>query len=368
MSADRLEHWLREILPLPTASFHEEAVRERVRRLARDRGLRMKEDRAGNLLLEYRNPGRRSRALAFTSHMDHPGFEVVQAKGRNARVRLLGGVDEKTLRDSRLVFADGEKRVRAETLDVKMAKDRRREDTILRVRSRESLREGQFGWFDLLPLSLARGRIRSKALDNVLSVALICALLDDLAERGVRAHVYGLFAVAGEVGFVGAMEAVRGGLIPRKLPLSVMEASRELPSFKIGKGPVIRVGDRLSVFDNELTLWMGDRAEALAKEDRGFRYQRALMPGGWCEATLFQLAGWKTAALALALDNYHNMGARGAAAEAVSLEDARQMISLMEDLSLNAPDQARKDKLLRDLRKVHARYAPRFGRGRPKRN
>lgn len=357
---DHLEYWLRQILPLPTAPFHEDAVRERVLRLARERGLRRREDRAGNLLLEYRNPGRGSRPLGFTCHMDHPGFEVVEARGRRARVRLLGGVDEKTLRGSRLVFAAGGRRVKAETLSVKMAKDRRKEDTLLRVRSAEPLEPGQFGWFDLVTLSLARGRIRSKALDNVLSAALICALLDGLASAGTKAHVYGLFTVGEEVGFAGAMEAVKGRLMPRRLPLIVMETSRELPSFEIGKGPVIRVGDRLSVFDNELTLWMGDTAEALAKEDPRFRHQRALMPGGWCEATLFQLAGWRTGALALALDNYHNMGRRGAAAEAVSLADARQMLRLMEALALRPPDPARQDRLLRDLERVHARYAPRF--------
>ncbi|MBC8367379.1 hypothetical protein H8E52_08215, partial [bacterium] len=68
MSDKRLDYWLREILPLPTAPFNEDAVRARVRRLAEERGLGIKEDRAGNLLLEYKNPGRRSKAVAFTCH------------------------------------------------------------------------------------------------------------------------------------------------------------------------------------------------------------------------------------------------------------------------------------------------------------
>ena len=368
MSPEKLDYWLREILPLPTAPFHEDAVRERVRRLARERGLSLKEDRAGNLLLEYKNRGKRSKPVAFTCHMDHPGFEVVESRGRTAKVRLLGGVDEKTLKNSRLVFETEAGRIKAKTLSVKMAKDRRKEDTLLRIRADQKLEVGQFGWFDLVPLSIARGRIRSKALDNLVSAALICALLDDLASRRKKAHVYGLFTVAEEVGFVGAMEAVKGRLMPKKLPVIVMETSRELPSFEIGKGPVIRVGDRMSVFDDEMTLWLGDTAEALEKKDSSFRYQRALMPGGWCEATLFQLAGWKTGALAIALDNYHNMGKKGAAAEAVSLGDTQQMLQFMEALALQGPDPVRKDKLLRSLERVHARYAPRFRKRRPIRN
>ncbi len=360
MPSNRLDYWLREILPLPTAPFNEDAVRARVRRLAEERGLGIKEDRAGNLLLEYKNPGRRSKAVAFTCHMDHPGFEVMESRGRSAKVRLLGGVDEKTLKGSRLVFEDEGRRIKAETLSVKMAKDRRKEDTVLRIKANEPLRPGQFGWFDLVPLSISRGRIRSKALDNLISAALICALLDDLASRKRKAQVYGLFTVAEEVGFAGAMEAVKGKLVPKKLPVIVMETSRELPSFEIGKGPVIRVGDRMSVFDDGMTLWLSDTAEALTKQDKRFQYQRALMPGGWCEATLFQLAGYKTGALAISLDNYHNMGKKGAAAEAVSLSDTEQMLKLMEALALTGPDPVRKERLFRDLERVHKRYAPRF--------
>jgi len=96
------------------------------------------------------------------------------------------------------------------------------------------------------------------------------------------------------------------------------------------------------------------------KEKPGFRYQRALMPGGACEATLFQLAGRRTGALALALKNYHNMGARGAAAEAVHRRDAEQMLDLLEKLALRGPARGREDKLFKDLKRIHRRYASRF--------
>ena len=155
-------------------------------------------------------------------------------------------------------------------------------------------------------------------------------------------------------------KSVLTGLLPVRVPLLVMETSRELPSFSQGKGPVIRVGDRMSVYDDRLTRWMSDRAEKMAKEDPGFRYQRALMPGGMCEASLFQLTGRPTGALALALENYHNMGPRGAAAESVHRRDAEQMLELMEGLALRGPDPRREERLLGDLRRIHRRYAGRF--------
>lgn len=357
-----LEFWLREILPLPTAPFHEEFVAARVKALAAERGLKQREDRAGNLVLEYRNPGRWSRPVAFACHMDHPGFEVTAVRGRQAWLRLLGGVDAPTLRSSRVVLLSEGGRVKAEVLGVKMAKDRRKEDTMLRVRCARPVRVGDWGHFDLVGLSLAGGKIRSKALDNVLSAALILCLLDSFSAAGRKGHVYGVFTVAEEVGFVGAMELMRSRILPRSVPLVVMETSRELPGFKIGGGPVVRVGDRMSIYDDELTRWLTETGEALAAADTDFRIQRALMPGGACEATLYQMEGQATCALALALANYHNMGRNGAAAEWVNRRDAEQMLVLLEALSAKGPIPGRREELRKRIWRQHRRYARRFRR------
>ena len=50
---------------------------------------------------------------------------------------------------------------------------------------------------------------------------------------------------------------------------------------------IVRVGDRISVFDSDFTYWMTQQAEQLAKRDKAFKHQRAFMPGGACEATVF---------------------------------------------------------------------------------
>lgn len=361
--AQSLEYWLGEILRLPTAPFHEQQVTGRIKAFARERGLGLKEDRAGNLVLEYRQGARGRQPVAFCCHTDHPGFEVIAARGRLATLRLLGGVDEPTLRRSRIRLLSAGGPVRAEVLAVTMAKDRRKDDTTLRVRAAAPVAVGDWGHFDLVALSLAGGKIRSKALDNVLSAALILKLLDDFSAEKRAGHVYGVFTAAEEVGFVGAMELMRSGLLPRHVPMVVMETSRELPGFKIGAGPVVRVGDRLSVYDDELTRWLTETAEALAKADKSFRFQRALMPGGACEASLYQLEGRATCALAVALANYHNMGPRGAAAEWVSRADAEQMLQLLAALTAQGPQPGRREALRKLIWKQHRRYAGRFRRG-----
>jgi len=360
--AERLEYWLREILPLPTAPFHEDAIIARVRRLARERGLRVRSDQAGNQVVEYRREGASVTPVAFTCHMDHPGFEVVAARGRQATLRLLGGVDEPTLRGSRILIHGADGPVRCRTRSVRMSPDRRKRHTHVTVTSETPLAEGDWGHFDLTPLSLARGRITSKALDNVLSAALILALLDRLAATRRRAHVYGVFTAAEEVGFVGAMGLVKGRLLPRRVPVVVMETSRELPGFSIGAGPVVRVGDRISVYDDGVTRWLGDTATAVAGRDGDFRWQRALMPGGMCEATLFNIAGYRAGALALALANYHNMGPRGAAAEWVNRRDAEQMLQLLEALAARGPRPGSDETLYARIETQYRRYRKRLNR------
>ncbi len=354
-----LEYWLREILPLPTAPFHEEQIAARVRRFADENGLRCRSDRAGNLVIEYRR-GEGAPPVAFTSHMDHPGFEVISCRGKSARLRLLGGVDEKTLRNSRILLQSEGGSVRATPTAVKMAKNRRKEHTELSARCESPVRVGDWGHFDLVPLSLARGRITSKALDNLLSVAVILATLDELAASRRKARVYGVFTVAEEVGFVGAMELMLGNLLPKRVPMVVLETSRELPSFKIGAGPVVRVGDRISIFDDPLTRWLSETAEGLQVKSVDFRFQRALMPGGMCEASLFQLSGRPSCALAVPLANYHNMGPNGAAPEWVNRNDTEGLLQLLIALARKGADPGRSEAFRRQLYRQHRRYRARF--------
>ena len=70
---------------------------------------------------------------------------------------------------------------------------------------------------------------------------------------------------------------------------------------------IIRVGDKTSIFNSAFTYFLTQQAEALAKKDKSFKYQRALMPGGTCEATVYDAWGYIAAAVCVPLGNYHNM-------------------------------------------------------------
>ncbi|MGE0435190.1 MAG: hypothetical protein AB7S36_23270, partial [Planctomycetota bacterium] len=71
---------LKDVCSLPTAPFREEQVQEFILFFAQEHGFEAITDRAGNIALEYRPAGKKRgklpRAVAFTAHMDHPGFLV----------------------------------------------------------------------------------------------------------------------------------------------------------------------------------------------------------------------------------------------------------------------------------------------------
>ncbi len=95
------------MLRLPTAPYHEHAVRDFVIRYCRELGVRVETDRVGNLIVKYQGSwagrvksrsaptrSRETRApLVFVAHMDHPGFEMLDGK----RAEFLGGVPKEML-------------------------------------------------------------------------------------------------------------------------------------------------------------------------------------------------------------------------------------------------------------------------------
>ena len=69
-------------------------------------------------------------------------------------------------------------------------------------------------------------------------------------------HFGVLLTRAEEVGFVGAIHAAKAGTVPGERRLLSIEASRASTEAPVGCGPVVRVGDASTVFDQEMTNLM----------------------------------------------------------------------------------------------------------------
>lgn len=339
---------LHAVLTRPTAPFHEHYVRAALEHAARRMGLRSRRDRFGNLYVGYRKgnaPG-----LALTAHMDHPGFEVKSA-GRRAHAILLGGVDPKHLRGSRvLLYHDADHREpatarppaavhgRITAVAARMLEGARRPQVEVEIACATDVEARAWGHFDLPGMELHGGLLRSKALDNLLSCVLILATMARLRRRRAVANLLGVFTRAEEVGFVGAGGVLRSRVLQPQRPVVVLETSKALPSAPIGRGPVLRVGDRMTCFDPGMDLWLAQAAAELATIEPSFTYQRALMTGGACEASLFMLHGRRVGALAMPLGNYHNMTTRGGIGpEFVAASDFDKALLLLEYLATHPP-------------------------------
>jgi len=306
------------------APYFEEEVRAVAESICLEQGLDCARDNYGNLLVSYRKGGK-TRPLALAAHLDHPGFEIVkQLSPRRWLAKFRGGVGDDYFRAGvslRLM----PQQARA-TLGKRVGKEK-----MFEVETAKAV-EGQpeFAVWELEDLAIRKGIIHGRACDDLIGCASTLAAMVQLKQQRAAVNVIGILARAEEVGFHGALMVAEQKLIPANALIVSLETSRELPPVKMGQGVIIRVGDRSSIFDSDATRFLSEVAVELGKVDKKFLSQRALMSGGTCEGTAYQEYGYQTAALCVALGNYHNCGSGNRIkAEYVSVADAEGMVKLL---------------------------------------
>lgn len=267
-------------MELPTAPFHEGAVRSRIlEHLSRMRNVECSVDSFGNVLAYYRASESQPKFM-FCAHMDHPAY---------VGGKFEGGVPASYLE------------ARPPTVHV-----------------------GEFSVWDLPGFELRENCIYGRACDDLIGCAAILSVFDDLQSRGVEATFMAAFTCAEEVGLLGAIHLCRSGALPEKITVISLETSAERPPAQMHNGVIVRVGDRSSSFHPTVTAQLCDLAKA-----RGINFQRCLMAGGTCEATAFQAYGFDAAGICVALGNYHNCGpGNRIAPEFVSIPDVQNMVQL----------------------------------------
>jgi endoglucanase len=363
----RVKRLLARTLECPTAPFREGEVIAWVREFAAGRPhLLLREDADGNLVLSRRGVRRSRRPLVLAAHMDHPGFRALRSararEGWRVEALFLGGVRPEYFAGARARFRPtGAPSVPARVERVR--RDRRSGELRVTLAARRPVPGGAFGTWDLPGFRLSRrdpDLVETRAADDLAGLAAVLALLErvDAIDPRRRVDVRGLFTRAEEVGFVGALAVAQARRLPRGARIVAIEASKALPDAPQGAGPILRVGDRTSVFDDGLSRWLGRVAAGLARGGR-FRFQRKLMDGGTCESTAYQRFGYACAGLCLPLGNYHNMSERGRiAVETIRLSDCVGLVRFFEGLVRadgDAPGAGRTDPLRARLERTLAR-------------
>jgi len=400
-AADRRarEAFLLEVTSLPTAAGREERVIAHIEAWVAERRDRLvlSRDRIGNLTIArhdfLESCAKGIKPLLITAHLDHPAFVVtglrVAGKGKAAGVELdlefRGGVNDPYFVGAALEVFDRAGRnsceARIVSLDAKTDPASKPFKTVVARLARPAdaaiVVTGSIARWQFPKAEVKAGLAHTHACDDLAALAAALVAFDTISRDTACAHVALLFTRSEEIGFIGAIGAAREGTVPKGARLLCLENSRSFPSDSpIGAGPIVRVGDRLSVFTPELTNRVGDLAAAHAKEHSAFRYQRKLMPGGACEATAFASFGLASTCVCLPLGNYHNMqDIDGVAAgkskarvgrEFISTNDFHWLVELLEVVArkLDDPSVATSHRALMDtLWSRHARIVEANVRG-----
>ena len=323
---------LERLLSLPTAPFHEGFVSAFLRQELEKAGLDFQVDRYGNIIAG-RVEGETS--LACVAHMDHPGFEIVEVRGDRAEADWFGGVDAKYFIGARVVVYDqssGALRARGTVEKISKNPQGRVEKMVLRIKGDAA--RGDFGSWDLVPFRRRGELIDTKGADDLVGCAVILSALKELKKRGIKGGIRGVFTRAEEQGFIGTLGMIQSQSLPADAKIISIETSKALPGVKLGGGPVIRLGDRTSMFHHRMVIFMDYVAREMQKRERRFLYQRRVMDGGTCEATPYQLKGHITGGIAVPLHNYHNQGRSRIGPEGVHIGDVQETVRFLVEMAV----------------------------------
>ena len=326
---------LKELCSIPTAPFAEHFVIDYVRRFVAARPkLKLSRDRFANLLIELPSRGKsKLPRLVFVAHMDHPGFvarKMIDA--RTLQADFYGGVLRDYLHGEKVRFFNGDSEVPGVVVSTTSDEDHPNYPETATIRVKGNVNSGAPGMFDQGEGRTKGGKFYSRVCDDLGGASSALTMLDELLKGPPpRAPIAVLLTRAEEDAFIGALAAV---LYPKLLKKTDRVISIECSAMQTyarqGDGVVLRVGDRTSIFNSAFMYFMHQQAQALAKEDKKFKFQRSLMPGGTCEATVFDLYGYVTGAICVPLGNYHNMdrARKTIGPEYVDLSDWKNMVKL----------------------------------------
>ncbi len=371
--------WLRQITSIPTAAGKESRVVAWIDRWLADRpDIAVRRDPHANIELRLASVQPTDAPLYFTAHLDHPAFVVEQALSPTRLILgFRGGVMADYFPSARVrvhsadssapatILAehtpDGQKWTESDTLPF--------QPYLCELDAPAAFNPGDIATWELPPPEIVPdefgGILHTNACDDLAALAGALAAFDELRKSRAAGEAVGdvriLLTRAEEIGFIGAIGASRDTFMPRNARVIALENSRSFPDSPIHGGPIVRVGDRVSVFSPELTAAVAKVAERIAggpaaptasqknKDMPAWRWQRKLMAGGACEASVFCAYGYTATCVCLPLGNYHNManltevqagthqGRPTIAREYIGIDDFQGMVDLLIECARDLP-------------------------------
>jgi putative aminopeptidase FrvX len=330
MKANELAQGVRRLSEHATAPFEEIPTRDALHRWLEELKLTFEVDAYGNTLVRVRR-GMPRRTVAFVAHLDHPGLRVESVSPAGVVCVGEGGQPLKSLKGAKVVFPRCKAGAASGVVTVVKTKEEdgrvKLDRATIKLGAKSAQPEpGDFAVLDLPAFAKTATRIKARVCDDLAGCVAVIATLATLAKGSAPVDVIGVFTRAEEVGFVGALGLAIEYRLPRDSYVVSIECSAALGDIELGKGPVVRLGDRHGPFDPRCSANILGAAKQLA--EKKFDYQVGIMPGGTCEATPFLTFGYAAAGIAVPLANYHNQGPKGVACEEIDLRDLEGAVKL----------------------------------------
>ena len=350
LTPNALQHrpLLDRILSTPSSPFREGLVLQVIEdELVRNRVPHFR-DPAGNLVIgpqsekDYLKLIRQSSpepVRLYIAHLDHPGFIGTRFKdSHHLEVEWHGGTPNEHLEGAKVWLATSTGRIgHGKISKVQLTESKRSIFSAVielpeAISATGVLATEIFGGFDFrAPVWEENGILYTKAADDLVGSFAIASLAINLFKKRKAAEVpfIGLLTRAEEVGFIGALHHFELGWLrkaKRKVIAVSLETSRTLPGAEIGKGPVVRLGDKFGVFDAGALHVLSRLATQLLPES----HQKRVMDGGTCEATAAICSGIPAIGISIPLGNYHNQSLQGGPDAAPSMGPAPEFVSLQD--------------------------------------
>jgi hypothetical protein len=211
------------LLSTPTAPYFEDGMLSVTRALASEiPGVALRSDEHGNLIATRAGSG--ARTLAFSAHLDHPGFHPFLRRGHAPAATLHGGVPASYLPGADLRFHDA-KSLRS-VATARIASAAKGDDDLVYVELEEvrgTISKDSFGVFDL-PSGVVRGsRLHARVCDDLLGAAAILSALSILASESHPRRLSAVFTRAEETGFVGCIGLLESGALAKRTSVVGLE-------------------------------------------------------------------------------------------------------------------------------------------------
>jgi len=328
-----VEDLTREVFSNPTAPYREHWVLECVKSELNRIKVPFFTDIWGNIIAGVRNETelRKSSRTALVAHTDHPGFHLIKKLDSSRwRAKWYGGCPPH-ISKARVAIHNPESPdspIYGTIEDRKLSKEKIFVIKLSNKKDGINLNSKCFGAFDFPSFQKRRTRIFTRAADDLTGVVIILATFARL-KASKRKFLIGIFTRAEETGFRGTLGLIYSRILGKEMSTISLEASRALQGARLGKGPVIRLGDKRSLFDSSVTSGLDLAASDLVSRNSKIKFQRRIMNGGTCEATAFNFHGTPSGGLAIPLGNYHNQRSNGRpGAEFIDIRDLETGVKL----------------------------------------